>query len=66
FSVEPVLIESVQITKSVNSETTPDGKKSSDTMGMKHRVSRAVMRHMAASAPNWRKRPDFPMPTPRL
>lgn len=39
FSIEPVSIESVQITKSVNSETTTDGKKSSDTMGMKHRVS---------------------------
>ena len=34
FSVEPVVIESIQITKSVNSESTTDGKKSSDTMGM--------------------------------
>lgn len=42
FSVEPVTIESIQITKSVNSEPTPDGKKSSDTMGMKHRVNKAV------------------------
>jgi CRISPR-associated protein Csd2 len=42
FSVEPITIESIQITKSVNSETTKDGKKSSDTMGMKHRVSKAV------------------------
>jgi CRISPR-associated protein Csd2 len=37
--VEPVAVESVQITKSVNSETTADGEKSSDTMGMKHRVA---------------------------
>jgi len=42
FSVEPITIESIQITKSVNSETTKDGKKSSDTMGMKHRVNKAV------------------------
>lgn len=42
FSVEPIIIESIQITKSVNSETTSDGKKSSDTMGMKHRVNKAV------------------------
>ena len=37
FSVEPVDITSLQITKSVNSETTDNGK-ASDTMGMKHRV----------------------------
>lgn len=35
-SVEPIDISSMQITKSVNSE--PGEKKSSDTMGMKHRV----------------------------
>jgi len=41
FSVEPVSITSTQITKSVSGEG--DGtKKSSDTMGMKHRVDRAV------------------------
>lgn len=38
-SVDPVDIISTQITKSVNSATTKDGKKSSDTMGMKHRVA---------------------------
>lgn len=37
-SVSPVDINSMQITKSVNSETTGDGKKSSDTMGSKHMV----------------------------
>lgn len=42
FSIEPIRPESLQITKSVNSETTADGKKSSDTMGMKHRVDKAV------------------------
>lgn len=39
FSLEPIAIDDVQITKSVNSETTDSGKKSSDTMGMKYRVS---------------------------
>ncbi|HOE00176.1 MAG TPA: type I-C CRISPR-associated protein Cas7/Csd2 [Kiritimatiellia bacterium] len=44
FSVEPVIPETIQIVKSVNLETNekePD-KKGSDTMGMKHRVGRAV------------------------
>lgn len=40
FSVETVDITSTQITKSVNSETKE--KKSSDTMGMKHRVDFGV------------------------
>lgn len=42
FSIEPVNITSIQITKSVNSENTDSGKKSSDTMGMKHRVDEGV------------------------
>ncbi len=37
FSVDTVNVTSLQITKSVNSED-KDGKKASDTMGMKHRV----------------------------
>ena len=40
FSVLPVSIDSMQITKSVNSET--KDKKSSDTMGMKHKVNSAL------------------------
>lgn len=43
FSIEPVRPESLQITKSVNSETTADGKKSSDTMGMKHALTKLSM-----------------------
>lgn len=39
FSIEPIEVESIQITKSVNSETTDKGGKSPDTMGMKHRVN---------------------------
>ncbi len=37
-SIDTVDINSIQITKSVNSETTETGKKSSDTMGSKHMV----------------------------
>jgi len=36
FSVSPVDVDSLQITKSVNGE--PGDKRSSDTMGMKHRI----------------------------
>lgn len=42
ISVTPIDIASLQITKSVNSEPTDAGKKSSDTMGMKHRVEFGV------------------------
>jgi CRISPR-associated protein Csd2 len=42
FSVEPVAISSTQITKSVNAEDSDKGKKSSDTMGMKHRVDEGI------------------------
>lgn len=41
FSINPVDVESIQITKSVNS-VTKGGGKSSDTMGMKHRVKFGV------------------------
>lgn len=37
FSVDPIEIEDIQITKSVNSE--PGDGKTSDTMGMKHRIN---------------------------
>lgn len=40
FSVLPISIDSMQITKSVNSET--KDRKSSDTMGMKHKVYSAL------------------------
>ena len=42
FSVLPISIDSMQITKSVNSETGKEGRKSSDTMGMKHKVYSAL------------------------
>ena len=44
FSVEPVVVSSLQITKSVNLETNEKdpAKKAPDTMGMKHRVDFGV------------------------
>lgn len=59
FSVEPVDIESIQITKSVNSETTKDGKKSSDTMGMKHRVKKAVYITYGSISPQLAEKTGF-------
>ena len=59
FSKEPIIIESIQITKSVNSETTADGKKSSDTMGMKHRVSHAVYVTYGSISPQLAEKTGF-------
>ena len=59
FSVEPIIIESIQITKSVNSETTSDGKKSSDTMGMKHRVNKAVYVTYGSISPQLAEKTGF-------
>ncbi|MDO5062150.1 MAG: type I-C CRISPR-associated protein Cas7/Csd2 [Peptostreptococcaceae bacterium] len=41
-SLDKVEVNSMQITKSVNSESTEKGTKSSDTMGMKHRIDFGV------------------------
>lgn len=58
FSVEPVSITSTQITKSVSGEG--DGsKKSSDTMGMKHRVDKAVYVAYGAMTPQLAERTGF-------
>ena len=59
FSLEPVVIESIQITKSVNSETTADGKKSSDTMGMKHRVNKAIYVTYGSISPQLAEKTGF-------
>ena len=59
FSVEPVVIDSIQITKSVNSETTSDGKKSSDTMGMKHRVNNAIYVTYGSISPQLAEKTGF-------
>jgi len=58
FSIEPVNITSTQITKSVSGEG--DGtKKSSDTMGMKHRVDKAIYVVFGAMSPQLSERTGF-------
>jgi CRISPR-associated protein Csd2 len=58
FSLQPVSITSTQITKSVSGEG--DGeKKSSDTMGMKHRVDKAVYVTYGAMTPQLAERTGF-------
>jgi len=58
FSLEPISITSTQITKSVNGEG--DGsKKSSDTMGMKHRVDDAIYLTFGAMTPQLSEKTGF-------
>lgn len=58
FSVEPVSITSLQITKSVSGEG--DGtKKSSDTMGMKHRIDQAIYVTFGSMSPQLSERTGF-------
>lgn len=58
FSIDPVAITSTQITKSVSGEG--DGeKKASDTMGMKHRVDKAVYVAYGAMTPQLAERTGF-------
>ena len=59
FSVEPITIESIQITKSVNSETTEGGKKDSSTMGMKHRINKAVYVTYGSISPQLAEKTGF-------
>ncbi|MBQ9431304.1 MAG: type I-C CRISPR-associated protein Cas7/Csd2 [Kiritimatiellae bacterium] len=61
YSLEPIVPESIQITKSVNLETNeanPD-KKDADTMGMKHRVSSAVYVAYGAITPQLAEKTGF-------
>jgi CRISPR-associated protein Csd2 len=58
FSIEPVDITSTQITKSVSGEG--DGsKRSSDTMGMKHRVDKSVYVFFGSMNPQLAERTGF-------
>jgi CRISPR-associated protein Csd2 len=58
FSIDPVSITSTQITKSVSGEG--DGsKKSSDTMGMKHRIDSAVYVTFGAITPQLAEKTGF-------
>jgi CRISPR-associated protein Csd2 len=58
FSVEPIDVSSTQITKSVSGEG--DGtKRSSDTMGMKHRVDHGVYKFFGSMNPQLAERTMF-------
>lgn len=57
-SVEPVSVSSMQITKSVNNESDGD-KRSSDTMGMKHRVDKGVYVALGSMNPQLAERTGF-------
>lgn len=59
FSVEPIDIASTQITKSVSGEDTKDGKRSSDTMGMKHRVDKGVYVFFGSMNPQLAEKTKF-------
>lgn len=58
FSVEPVDITSTQITKSVSGEG-EGGKRSSDTMGMKHRVDSGVYVSFGSMNPQLAEKTGF-------
>jgi CRISPR-associated protein Csd2 len=57
FSLTPVDVTSTQITKSVSGDG--DGKRSSDTMGMKHRVDDAVYVFYGSMNPQLAERTGF-------
>lgn len=59
FSVAPVDIASTQITKSVNGEDTKNGKRSSDTMGMKHRVDNGIYVFFGSMNPQLAEKTGF-------
>ena len=59
FSIDPVSVSSTQITKSVNAEETKDGKRSSDTMGMKHRVDHGIYVTFGSMNPQLAERTRF-------
>ena len=58
-SIEPIEVISTQITKSVNSEDTKNNKKSSDTMGMKHRVEYGIYVFKGSMNPQLAERTGF-------
>ncbi|TNH03948.1 type I-C CRISPR-associated protein Cas7/Csd2 [Testudinibacter sp. TR-2022] len=59
FSIEPIIITSTQITKSVNGDGDSDVKKSSDTMGMKHRIDKGIYVAYGAMSPQLAERTGF-------
>lgn len=58
FSVDPVEVTSIQITKSVSGEGTGE-KKASDTMGMKHRVDRGIYVFFGSMNPQLAEKTGF-------
>lgn len=58
FSVAPVSVSTTQITKSVNGDG-EGGRRSSDTMGMKHRVDRGIYVTFGAITPQLAERTGF-------
>ena len=59
FSVKPVSVSSVQITKSVSGNEGKSGKRSSDTMGMKHRIDSGVYVAYGSMNPQLAERTGF-------
>ena len=59
YSIEPINITSTQSTKSVNGDGDSDVKKSSDTMGMKHRVDSGIYVAYGAMSPQLAERTGF-------
>jgi CRISPR-associated protein Csd2 len=59
FSVQPVDVTSTQITKSVNLEGDSDVKRSSDTIGMKHRVDHGIYVFLGSMNPQLAEKTGF-------
>jgi CRISPR-associated protein Csd2 len=59
FSIDTVSLTSTQITKSVNSVDTKDGKRGSDTMGIKHRVDNGVYVFFGSMNPQLAQKTKF-------
>ena len=61
YSLAPIAIESIQITKSVNLETNDKNpeKKDGDTMGMKHRIASAIYVAYGAITPQLASKTGF-------
>ena len=59
FSKETIRPESIQITKSLNTEDVEGDKKGSDTMGMKHRVDKGVYVFYGSINPQLAERTSF-------
>ncbi|MDR3165849.1 MAG: type I-C CRISPR-associated protein Cas7/Csd2 [Synergistaceae bacterium] len=59
FSVDPVNVTSTQITKSVSGEDGKDGKRASDTIGMKHRVDDGIYYFFGSMNPQLSEKTGF-------